>query len=199
MRGIATIDRQLGSDTIVVWVTNRSSGEVKHTNAVEVDAADDAVDAVEAVRSLTRCCAVLVTGGSVLDGLPVEGDPLTTADIDAMVAATEEHQRAILQAVRDYKIRSGAKSLVSPNFAPSARAADFRPADDTAVERAFTTANYLSRAWSRWLTTDEERRRRTARPKTGETPWVMPDELNAPEVAVFPAAFAARFHEQPLI
>ncbi|HEX8510221.1 MAG TPA: hypothetical protein VF635_12105, partial [Propionibacteriaceae bacterium] len=190
-----TIDRQLGSDTIVVWVTNRSSGEVKHTNAVEVDA----VEAVKALRSLTRCCAVLVTEGSVLDGLPVEGDPLTTADIDAMVAATEEHQRAILTAVGDYKARSGSKALVSPNFPPSVQATDFQPADDTAVERAFTTANYMSRAWRRWLTTDEERHRRTARPKTGETPWIMPEALNAPEVAVFPAAFAARFHEQPLI
>ena len=85
MRGIATIDRQPGSDSIAVWVTQRSAVEVFNTNACEIDAAKDP-SAAEKVRSLTRCCAVLLTDGSVIDGLPVEGGPLTTADIDNLAA-----------------------------------------------------------------------------------------------------------------
>ena len=198
MRGIAVIDRQTDAEQIAVWITSRAGGEAHNTNAVVVNAANDP-DAVEKVRSLTHCCAVLVTGGSVIDGLPVEGEPLTSADIEAMVSATEEHQRAILEAVADYKRRTRSKTLTEPTFPPSPQAADFQPAVDTASQRAFTTANYLGKVWSRWLKTDEERRRRTARPKTGETPWIMPDDLNAPEVAEFPSAFAARIHEQPLV
>lgn len=198
MRGIATIDRRSDSDIIAVWVTNRTAVEVSNTNAVVIDASKDP-DAVEKVRSLTRCCAVLITDGSVLDGLPIEGPLLTTADIDAMVTATEEHQRAILEAVADYKRRTRSTSLREPMFPPSPQAADFQPAADTASQRAFTTANYLGKAWSTWLKTDEERRRRTARPKTGETPWIMPDDLNSPEVATFPALFASSVHEQPLV
>ncbi len=106
---------------------------------------------------------------------------------------------AILEAVADYKRRTRSKTLTEPMFPPSPRAADFQPAEDTASQRAFTTANYLGKVWSRWLKTDEERRRRTARPKRGETPWIMPDDLNAPEVAEFPSAFAAPIHEQPLV
>jgi hypothetical protein len=172
--------------------------EVSHTNAVVLNAANDP-GALEKVRSLTRCCAVLLTDGSVPDGLPVEGEPLTSADIDAMVAATEEHQQAILEAVADYKRRTRSKTLIGPTFPTSPQASDFQPAQDTASQRAFMTANYLGKVWSRWLVTDEERRRRTARPKTGETPWIMPEGLNDPEVAVFPAAFAARVHEQPVV
>jgi len=199
VQGIATIDRQPGSETIVVWVTKRLEPlRADNTNAVAIDAASDP-KAMDKVHSLTRCCAVLVTEGSVLEGLPVEGEPLTVADIDALVAETEAHQQAILDAVSAYKRRTRSANLKDPTFPKSPAVADFTPSDDSPSQRALGTANYVGRAWSAWLKTDEERRRRTARPKTGETPWMMPDELNSPEVALLPAKLVARFREQPLV
>lgn len=198
MRGIATIDRQPDSDSIAVWVTSQSEPlAARNTNAVVIDV-DDA-EALMKVRSLTRCCAVLLTDGSVLDGLPVEGEPLTSADIDALVLATQAHQEAIHAAVVDYKQRRRSTTLVVPTFPRLPKAADFVPSEDTPGQRAFATANYLGSAWTAWLKTDEERRRRTARPKSGETPYMMPDELNAPEVSPFPPRLGARLHEQPLV
>lgn len=199
MRGIATIDRQPGSDTIAVWVTNRAESlHAQNTNAVVIDSAK-APDAMERVRSLTRCCGVLLTEGSTLDGLPVEGESLTTTDIDALVARTEAHQQAIIAAVVDYKRRTRSSGLKDPTFPSSPTRADFAPSDNTPSQRAFMTANYLGRAWSAWLKTDEERRRRTVRPQTGETPWIMPAEMNAATVPDFPEDFAARLHVQPLV
>jgi hypothetical protein len=198
MRGIATIDRQSGSDTIAVWVTSASEGtKGQHVNAVVIDTATS--DATEKVRSLTRCCAVLVTEGTTLDGLPVEGKPLTSADIEDLVAETETHQDAIVEAVADYKRRTRAASVKFPTFPASPHAADYLPAEDTASGRAFAMANFLAKAWTAWLMTDEERRRRTARPKTGETPWIMPESMNSAHVAVFPDSLVARVFEQPLV
>jgi hypothetical protein len=198
MRGIATIDRQSGSDTIAVWITSREALQAQNGNAVVIDAARDP-QAVEKVRSLTRCCAVLVTDGSVLDGLPVQGDPLTLADVSALVESTKEHQQAILEAIAEFKRGGGSKGHKEPTFPEVPHADDFVPSEDTPSHRAFMTANYIGKAWTAWLKTDEERRRRTARPKTGDTPWMMPVEMNSPKVAVFPPAFAAKVHEQALV
>jgi hypothetical protein len=198
MRGIATIDRQPGSDTIAVWITNREALRAQNGNAVVIDAARDP-EAIEKVRSLTRCCAVLVTEGTVLDGLPVQGNPLTPADISALVECTKEHQQAILDAIAEFKRGGGSKAHKEPTFPKPPSAGDFVPSEDTPSQRAFVTANYIGSAWTAWLRTDEERRRRTARPKTGETPWIMPHEMNSPNVAVFPPAFAAKVHEQALV
>lgn len=198
MRGIATIDRQPGSDVVAVWITSRDSLDARNVNAVVIDMADGP-DAIERVRSLTRCCAVLATEGSVLDGLPVEGEVLRSLDISALVQATKDQQQAILNAISAFKGARGAKAQADPEFPLAAEAADFVPADDTPSQRAFTTANYLGRAWTAWLKTDEERRRRTVRPRTGESPWMMPEELNSPTVAVFPPAFAAKIYEQALV
>jgi hypothetical protein len=199
VRRIITIDRQPGSDIIAIWTTTRTSRlEVSHTNANAIDAASNP-DAVRITRSLTRDCAVLITDGSVLDGLPVEGEPLTREDIAAWVTATKEHQQDILAAMDDYKLRTRSNAIVSPAFVDGPDSADFVPTEDTATQRALSTADYLLRAWTLWLQTEEERRRRTARPKTGETPWMMPDQLNDPEVASLPAALAERIHAQPLV
>lgn len=198
MRGIATIDRQPGSDTIAVWVTTRTGSDVSNTNAVVIDAANDP-RAMDKVRSLTRCCVVLETEGSDLDGLPIEGEPLTTSDVALLVDATRERQQAILDAIAAFKRRGGSKAHKKPTFQSAPDPAAFMPREDTASQRAFTTANYFGRVWRAWLTTDEERRRRTARPRSGETPWIMPDDLNQPELVEFPEDFAARAHEQALV
>lgn len=198
MRGIATIDRQRASDTIAVWVTSSLEGMCRHVNAVVIDAGSDP-DALEKVRSLSRCCGVLVTEGTVLDGLPIEGTPLNEADIADLVAETETHQETITTAVTDYKRRTRSTSLKSPTFPVSPKTADYVPAEDTASARAFAAANFLAKAWTAWLETDEERRRRTTRSKTGQTPWIMPEHMNSAQVATFPESFAARIHEQSLV
>ncbi|MDP3970024.1 MAG: hypothetical protein Q8Q02_17300 [Nocardioides sp.] len=199
MRGIVTIDRQPDSDQIAVWVTSRADpSKTTHVNAVVIDAADDP-DAVRKVRSLTRASVVLVTDGTDLPDLPIEGDPLTVADIEDLVAETDRTQAAILDAIADYKRRTRSKNLVEPVFPMPPTPADFRPEANTPPARALATANYAGRAWTRWLQTDEERRRRTTHPRTGETPWMMPDAMNSPALEPFPAEFAGRLHEQALV
>jgi hypothetical protein len=198
MRGIAVIDRQAGAAQIAVWITSRDGALASSTNAVVIDAKGDP-DAVEKVRSLTRCCAVLATDGTTLDGLPIDAKPLTVADVGGLLDEVEEQQARILEAITDYKRRTRSKTLIEPTFPARPAHEDFTPSEDTASQRAFTTANLVGRAWSTWLKTDEERRRRTQQPKTGKTPWIMPEEMNSPTVPDFPEQFAARLHEQPLV
>lgn len=199
MRGIATIDRQPDSDRIAVWVTSRTEpAKAGHVNAVVIDMAGDP-EALGKVRSLTRCCVVLVTDGTDVQGLPIEGEPLTVRDVEELVAETERTQAAVIDAIGDYKRRTRSKNLVEPVFPVSPAPSDFRPDEDAAPARAFATANYVSRAWTLWLRTDEERRRRTTHPRTGETPWIMPDSMNTPSLEPFPGEFASRLHEQALV
>lgn len=198
MRGIATIDRQPNAEQIAVWITNRDGTKATNTNAVVIDVNSDP-SVVERVHSLTRCCAVLATDGSTLDGLPLEGEPLTVSDVSALLDEVEKHQQRIIDAIEDYKRRTRSTSLVEPTFPARPHREHFMPTADTAAQRALTTANYVGRAWSAWLTTDEERRRRTVQPKTGNTPWIMPEDMNAATVPHFPDEFAARLHEQPLV
>jgi hypothetical protein len=199
VQGIATIDHRPGSDIVVVWLTKRTEQlRADHTNAVSVDLASDP-DAIEKLRSLTRSCTVLITDGSAIDGLPIDGEPLTTSDIDALVAATKAHQASILEAVKSFKRQTRSSSLKDPAFPPNPEATDFRTDDDRPSQRALSTANYAARAWTAWLQTEEERRRRTARPRTGETPWMMPDGLDSPDVSPLPAALSSRFNTQPAV
>lgn len=198
MQGIATIDRQAGSHTIAVWVTKRTEPlRADNTNAVVIDAASDP-HAMAKVHSLTRGRAILVTDGSVVDDLPIDGKPATMADIDDLVIATQSHRQAIVDAVRAYKKRTRSASVKEPTFSVIPTPADFAPADDTATQRALNAANFAGRVWTAWLRTDEERRRRTVRPKTGESPWMMPEALNSQEIAPIPDALVDRFREQPL-
>lgn len=198
MRGIATIDRQPDSDNIAIWVTSRTDMQAGHTNAVTIDLTADP-RAMDKVRSLTRCSAVLLTEGSTADGLPIDGEPLTSADVEALVTEIEAQRVAITDAVQEYKRRSRSKTLTEPEFQSLPSPDSFHPKDDTAKSRAFALANLLQKLWTEWLRTDEERKRRTVQPRTGKTPWVMPEHLNAPTVPDFPAKFAERVHEQPLV
>lgn len=198
MRGIATIDRQPGSQEIAIWVTSRTELQAGHTNAVVVDTASDP-EAMEKVRSLTRRSAVLLTEGSTADGLPLDGEPLTSADLQALLAEIESRRAAISDAVKQYKRSSRSKTLTEPEFPALPNPESFTPDGDSAASRAFAQANLLQKTWTAWLRTDEERRRRTTRPRTGTTPWVMPCELNGPTVPDFPDAFSQRLHEQPLV
>jgi hypothetical protein len=198
MRGICTIDRQPGSGTIAVWITGRADITASHTNAVVIDVTTDP-DAMEKVRSLSRCCVVLSTEGTKLDGLPIDGDPLTRADVSDLLTEAEESQRRILDAITAYKRRTRSNSLVEPTFPPSPSLNQFKPETDEPSARAFATANYVRSAWTVWLSTDEERRRRTVQPRTGTSPWIMPEEMNGSTVPDFPARFASRLREQELV
>lgn len=198
MRGIAVIDKQAGAAHIAVWITSRYGAQASNANAVVIEADGDP-DAVKKVRSLTRCCAVLATDGTKLDGLPIEGEPLSVADVDVLLDEVEAQQARILEAIADYKRRTRSKALIEPTFPARPAREDFRPSEATASQRAFTTANFLGMAWSTWLKTDEERRRRTEQPKTGKTPWIMPEDMNSATVPDFPEQFAKRLHEQPLV
>ena len=84
-------------------------------------------------------------------------------------------------------------------FPPAPSAEDFSPDQDTASRRAFVLANYVGRVWGSWLKTDDERRKRTVQPKTGVTPWIMPECMNEQSTPDFPSGFAARVIEQPLV
>lgn len=195
---IATIDRQPGSEIVAVWLTYRTDLNADHGNAVVIDTANDP-DAMEKVRSLTRSAAVLITDGTVLDGLPIEGEPLTVSDITALLTEVEATERSILDAITAYKKRTRSSSLIEPTF-PSAPSVDrLKPERDDAPARALATADYMRRVWSVWLRTDEERRRRTIQPRTGQTPWIMPDSMNAPTVSDFPTGFASHLHQQALV
>lgn len=198
MRGIAVIDRPAGAAQIAVWITSRNGSQAINANAVVIDADGDP-DAVKKVRSLTRCCAVLATDGTKVDGLPIEGEPLSVADVAVLLDEVEAQQARILKAITDYKRRTRSKALIEPTFPSRPAREDFMPSEDTPSQRAFSTANFVGRAWSTWLKTDEERRRRTEQPKTGKTPWIMPENMNSATVPDFPEQFAARLHEQPLV
>lgn len=198
MRGFVTIDNQPSSETTAVWVTTQvEPHRAGHTNAVCVDKLSDP-DASRKLRSLTRDYVVLLTEGSTLDALPIDGKPLSVVDIEALVTETEDHQERITAAVAEYASKTRSNSLAPPTFPPSPRPRDFAPREDTVAARALQAANYVARAWTLWLATEEQRRRRTVQPRTNRTPWIMPDALNAPTVAALPPEFAARVHAQPL-
>jgi hypothetical protein len=198
MRGIAVIDSQAGAAQIAVWITSRREAQARSTNAVVIDAEGDP-EAAEKIRSLTRCCAVLVTDGTTLDGLPIEGEPLSVADVAALLDEVEAHQTRILEAITNYKRRTRSRALIEPTFPARPASEDFTTSEDSASQRAFTTAKLVGRAWGAWLKTDEERRRRTQQPRTGKTPWIMPEEMNSRTAPDFPELFAARLREQPLV
>lgn len=198
MRGITTIDRQPGSDTTAIWVTSRRNLTADHMNAVVIDSSRDP-DSTEKVRSLTRCSVVLATEGTVLDDMPIDGDPLMTSDLSALLKETEDTQQAILDAISTHKRKTRSSSLLSPTFPASPVLDGFRPETDDASARAFATANYVRAVWTIWLSTDEERRRRTTQPRTGASPWIMPDSMNGPIVPDFPPRFASRLIEQALV
>ena len=197
MRGVATIDRRPSADQIAVWVTSSAAqAGAGHVNAVVMPA--DASDTHEKIRSLTRCCVVLATDGSTLEGLPIEGNVLHAADLADLLAETEKHQSRIIQAISEYRAKT--RSVVSrPTFPDWPDRRDFWPDGHTAAAHAFATANYLQAVWSVWLKSDDERLKRTVQPRTGVTPWIMPEDMNQPTTPPFPPEFASRFTEQALV
>ena len=207
MLRFATVDAQPGSDLVAVWLTSCGGPTgATHVNAVVIDTANDP-EALVKFRALTRDAVVLATSGSDLTGLPFEGKPLTTDDLADLLNATEAQQDRIVAAVDGYAVRPDQKSgkvptsprkIVRPTFLPWPKPDAFLPADDSPAQRALATANYLVAAWNVWLSTEQERLQRTVSQK-GETPWMMPEELNSPIIAPLPEKFAERLNVQPLV
>ncbi len=197
MQGFAVLDRQADTATAAVWLTSRTASGVDHTNAVVIDLESDP-DALRKVHALTRDRVLLLTDGSSTDGLPVSTEPLSLTTLQELAdAATALHEQ-IVAAIREYGRTTGNKNLVTPQLDPTPTAADFAPTEDTPAHRALATANYVARLWRYWLSVDEQRRRRTVRPQSGESPWIMPEELGSPTLADFPADFRACLHPEPL-
>ena len=69
---------------------------------------------------------------------------------------------------------------------------------DAPEHRALDLARWLARVWTNWLISDGERLRRTIQPRTGKTPWVMPEELNQAGLLILPSALADALRPEPV-
>ena len=188
MLGFAVVDAQPKSDEVAVWLTSLVDPQrANHTNAVVLQRDDPRFD--DKVRALAGDRAVLLTAGTVLDGLALDVAALDADSILGLVKETAEHRVRILDAVATYGRKQKTKP-VPPLFYGDADLAEVPLTEESAAARALQTATLLARAWTGWLETEEQRRRRTARPQDGATPWMMPEELNSPTVAVLPEQFA---------
>lgn len=197
MLGFAVIDNQPGGDTVAVWLTSRVGlDRAEHTNAVVIDLKK--ADARKKIHALIADRSVVMTDGSIEKGTPIKGSLLGIQAVDEMVRETLAQQKRIENAVDDYARWAKNKGLVQPEFPPAPRREDFQPEVDTSSQRAFQAANYLARAWTFWLSTDEQRRRRSIQPRTNKTPWIMPEDMSSPDVATFPPDFARLVRAQPL-
>lgn len=191
MLGFAIVDRQPTADATAVWLTNRiDTTIVRNTNAVVIR--HDDPDHDRKIRSLTAEHFVVLTEGT---DPPL---PFTRANrigiFDDLIEQTTARQKRICRAVDDYS-RRNKTSLVVPNFPPVSEPA--APIQDRPQFRALAVADYVAEIWAAWLYTEEQRVRRTVAPKSGNTPWIMPEELNSPAIAVFPAEFADRVKPEP--
>lgn len=192
MLGFAIIDRQSGADVTAVWLTSRiGTTLVGNTNAVVIPHTDPDHD--RKVRALTADRAVVLTEGTESPIPFAQTTPI--AVFDELIEQTAAHQERICQAIEDYARLHRAK-LVAPKFRPVPVQA--APAEDAPPFRALAAADYVGAVWAAWLFTDEQRHRRTVTPKSGTTPWIMPEELNSPAIALFPPEFADRVRPEPL-
>ncbi|MFC9475932.1 hypothetical protein ACFTS5_27425 [Nocardia sp. NPDC056952] len=192
MSGFAIIDHRPHNDETAIWLTNHVDGTViRNTNAVVIQ--HDDPDYSKKVRSLTAYRWVVLTEGSE-PPLPF-AHAVETAVFDVLIASTARLQDRIGEAIAEYAERHKA-NLVVPTYLPIPQL----PAVDQveARFRALAVANYIGAVWSAWLFTEEHRLRRTVAPKTRETPWIMPPDLNSPTLATLPAEFADRVKPEPL-
>ena len=193
MLGFAIVDRRPGAGATAVWLTGRVEAQrVGHTNAVVVQDADEQHDVK--VKWLIGDRSVVLTPGTVP---PVPfAHALGIDEFAELVEQTTVHQRRIAQAVEDYAARTRNKNIGRPEFPPAPERPDVDQIDSG--QRALSLANYVSSAWAYWLATEEQRRRRVADPRSGHSPWIMPEELGNPVLAEFPAEFARRVLPQPV-
>lgn len=193
MLGFAIVDRQPAENVTAVWLTCRLEGSrVNHTNAVVISHDDERYD--EKIWALTADRAVVLTEGTTPPR--AFAHHLTIDAFSALVEETALYQQRISDAITDYAARRKNKTLVVPEFGkPPTFKLDDR---DEPAYRALSVANYVAAVWSAWLSTDEQRARRTINPKTSKPPWIMPEALGDPEIADFPSKFAQFVQPEPL-
>lgn len=190
MQAFAVIDNRQDNDKVAVWIVSKQPpAGAGNTNAVVMDRTDSKVQG--AVRSLTRSGAILVTEGSSLDGLPVDGRALTMTDVSDLIEETSKVREHILDLVRYLRRKP-------PTFVPMPSLDHIQPAEDTPTQRALQTANFLARVWTAWLDTDQQRRRYAADPKTKDF-GRLPDDLSGPQALDFPPGFAHRVVAESLV
>jgi len=204
VESFAVIDNKAGSSIIATWVVARLEPlVVRNTNAVVVDMQTER-DALAKVRLLTRSRIVVLTDGSTLEGLPLDFAPLSTEDVGELIAETGRLQALIGDAVEAYawrpSLKTGAlptsrRNIVPPRFPTGPTTVELRSHEDSPVGRALATANLLRAAWSTWLETEEERRRRCA--ITDGNIWMLPDDMREPCMRALPPAIAERAHIEP--
>lgn len=192
MLGFAIVDRQPAADATAVWLTSRTgTTNVNNTNAVVISHSDPGYETK--VRALPADRSVVLTAGTIP---PINFTHAVHVDaFDDLIKRTSVHQDRICEAISDYNSQHR-KDLVIPSFQPVPTLAP--PKEDQPQYRALSVADYVAQAWAAWLFTDEQRHRRTMAPKTGDTPWIMPEDLNSPVIANFPEEFADRVLPEPL-
>ena len=193
MLGFAIVDRQPNATATAVWLTTHVGGTtVQHTNAVVINHDDDRCD--KKIYALTADRIVILTDGSAEDGIFQHA--LGVDVLSDLIAETATRQQLIQKAVAEYMTRTKNKNLVIPDFLSSPNP----PSQAHAAPqlRALATANYIAEVWSGWLATEEQRLRRTIEPRTGTSPWIMPEELAAQEMSIFPEGFGQRVRPEPL-
>lgn len=193
MLGFAIVDRQPKADATAVWLTCREGSQVGHTHAVVIPNDDERYDV--RVWNLTADRAVVLTKGTTPSrsfeyalGIDV---------FDGFIDETAAHQQLIEAAVADYAAQTKNKNLIAPEF-PRTRPALTVDSRDQSEFRALAVANYVAAVWAAWLATDEQRVRRAVNPRTGTTPWIMPDALGSPEISEFAPKFAEFVRLEPL-
>ncbi len=185
MLGFAVVDRQTKARTTAIWLTSREGSRVIHTNAVVLAHDDERYD--DKVWALTADRAVVLTSGSTP---PREFEHALGVDVfDGFIEEIAARQQLIEDTVAAYAAKTKNKNLVIPEFPRTRPKLAKLSARDQPEHRALAVANYISAVWSAWLATDEQRVRRAINPRTGTTPWIMPEELGSAELAEFPPDF----------
>jgi hypothetical protein len=193
MLGFAIVDNQPAETETAVWLTSHIDGSsVNHTNAVVITHDDERHDAK--VWALTRDRVVVLTNGTK-PPIPFE-HVLSLQALDELLDETSAHQQLIADAVAAYAMRTKKRNVTVPEFS-SAPTFTIDDRDEPAY-RALSVANYVAKVWSAWLATEEQRLRRTTEPRTGKTPWIMPEDLNSPLIANFPPKFGQKAKPEPV-
>lgn len=191
--GFAIVDRQPKADATAVWLTCREGSRAIHTNAVVIPNDDELYD--RRIWNLTADRVVILTSGT--KPRRAFEYALGIDAFDGFINETAARQQLIEDAVAEYAAHTKNKNLVLPDFSRSRPTLEIDSRDQPEF-RALSVANYIAAVWSAWLATEDQRVRRAINPRTGKTPWIMPEELGSPDVAEFPPEFGQLVQSEPL-
>ena len=181
MLGFATVDLSTRDNTLTVWLTSAlGTAGAGHTNAVTFDLDDDTTSR----RALAMICDryVILTDRTPREHPLLSGWGAEPSDLAMLAKQTTAAQATVLAAFSEYRARPGKSGLIEPNLPPVPA-----PLDQAALEAGapqqltLALANQVTRTWTAWLTTEDERVKR----------WTyMPDGREGEKPALVPAEFA---------